>query len=346
MTIFVSPNTKLTVMKHLSKEQRYAISLMYKENKTQTEIAKSIGVSKSTICRELKRNMRPHGKVYNCSEAHLVSQKRWRNAKKHVRLDEGMKALIRNKLTLFWSPEQIAGYCRSQGIDCVSHERIYQMVWQDKKDGGTLYQQLRRRGRKHRKRSSKYLYGGTIPNRVDISERPPVVDDKARFGDLEGDLVIGKGQQGAIVTIVDRMTNFSWTAMLPGKKAGDVSSAIVEMLRPLKGYLHTLTFDNGREFSGHETLAKELGIKVYFARPYHSWERGCNENWNGLLRQFFPKGSSFEGVALEKPPICTYLINGRPRKKLGYLSPISKICSIFANDTDLVNLVNSVAFVG
>lgn len=205
-------------MKHLSKEQRYAISVMYKENKTQTEMAKAIGVSRSTICRELKRNMRPHGKVYNYQEAHLVSQKRWRNSKKHVKLTEDMRTLILNMLTLFWSPQQIAGYCKSQGIDCVSHERIYQMIWQDKKDGGTLYQQLRRRGRKYRKRGSKYLYGGTIPNRVDISERPPVVDGKERFGDLEGDLVIGKDQLSAIITIVDRMTNFSWTAMVAGKK--------------------------------------------------------------------------------------------------------------------------------
>lgn len=110
------------------------------------------------------------------------------------------------------------------------------------------------------------------------------------------------------------MTNFTWSAILPGKKAGDVSEVIVEMLRPLKGYLHTLTFDNGREFSGHEYVARELGIRVYFARPYHSWERGCNENGNGLLRQFFPKDSSFDGVSPEKLPICTYLINTRPRK--------------------------------
>lgn len=332
-------------MKHLSKEQRYAISVMYKENKTQTEMAKAIGVSKSTICRELKRNTRPHGKVYNHEEAHLVSQKRWRNSKKHVKLTEDMETLIRNMLTLFWSPQQIAGYCKSQGIDCVSHERIYQMIWQDKRDGGTLYQQLRRRGRKYRKRGSKYLYGGTIPNRVDISERPPVVEDKDRFGDLEGDLVVGKDQRSTIVTIVDRMTNFSWTAKIAGKKSADVTKSIIQMLLPFKGLLHTLTFDNGREFSGHEQIAKELGIKVYFARPYHSWERGCNENWNGLLRQFFPKGSSFETVPPEKLPICTYLINSRPRKKLGYISPISKICSIFANDTNMVSLVNSVAFV-
>lgn len=319
---------------------------MYKEKKSQTDIANAIGVSKSTVCRELKRNMRPHGKVYNHQEAHLVSQKRWRNARKRVKLTDDLKALIRNKLAQFWSPEQIAGYFRAQGVDCVSHESIYQMIWRDKKDGGTLYLQLRRQGRKYRKRGSKYLYGGTIPNRVDIAERPSVVDDKSRFGDLEGDLVIGKGQQGAIVTIVDRMTNFSWTAMLEGKKADCVANAIIDLLRPFKGHLHTLTFDNGREFSGHELVAKELGISIYFARPYHSWERGCNENWNGLLRQFFPKGSSFVDVIPEKLPISTYLINTRPRKKLGYFSPVSIISCKFANDTKLVNLINSVAFVG
>lgn len=283
-------------MQHLSKEQRYAISLMYKEGKTQTEIAKVIVVSKSTICRELKRNMRPHGKVYNYKEAQLVSQKRWQNAKKRQKLTEDMKAQIRDKLSLFWSPEQIVGYFRRQGIDCVSHERIYRMSWQDKGEGGTLYLQLRRRGRKHRKRSSKYQYGGTIPNRVDIAERPSVVDEKRRFGDLEGNLVVGKGQQGTILTIVNRMTNYSWAAMLDGKKSEDVANAAIELLCPFKDHLHTLTFDNGREFSGHEKNSKNLGVSVYFAKPYHSWERGCNENWNGQLRQFFPKGSSFEGV--------------------------------------------------
>ena len=232
-------------MKHLSKEQRYAISVMYKENKTQTEIAKSIGVSKSTVCRELARNMRPNGRVYNYHEAHLVSQKRWRNAKKHIKLTDDMKILIRNKLALFWSPEQIRGYCRSMGIECVSHESIYQMILQDKKEGGKLYLQLRRRGRRHRKRNNKYLYNGTIPNRVDITDRPSVVDDKTRFGDLEGDLVIGKDQRGAIVTIVDRMTNFSWTAMLESKKADGVALGIIKMLRPFKELLHTLTFVAG-----------------------------------------------------------------------------------------------------
>ena len=332
-------------MHHLSKEQRYTIYLMYKEGKNQTEIAKAISVNKSTICRELKRNMRPHGKVYNYQEAHLVSQKRWKKARKRIRLDEDMKARIRNKLSLFWSPEQICGYFWKESVPCVSHERIYQWIWQDKRDGGSLYKQLRRQGRKYRKRGSKYLYRGAIPNRVDISERPAVVEERCRFGDLEGDLVLGHGQSGSIVTIVDRMSNYSWSAMIDSKKADAVADAVISMLRPFKGLVHTLTFDNGREFSNHQKIAEELGIQVFFAKPYHSWERGTNENWNGLLRQFFPKGSSFENTPPEKLPLSTYLINSRPRKKLNFFSPNQKLSRIFANDTRLVDLVNSVAIV-
>ena len=332
-------------MTHLTKEQRYTIFLMRKEGKSQTEIAKAISVDKSTVCRELKRNSRPHGRQYDYREAHLVSQKRWKNARKRILLDEDMKAMIRGKLALFWSPEQISGFCRRSGIRCVSHESIYRMIYRDKEDGGSLYLQLRRRGRRYRKRGGKYQYRGTIPNRTDISERPAVVDRRERFGDLEGDLVVGSGQQGAIVTIVDRMTGYSWSAMLDGKRADGVADAVIAMLRPFRGLLHTITFDNGREFSSHEAIAEELGVQVFFARPYHSWERGTNENWNDLLRQFFPKGSSFEGVPPEKLPVCTYLINSRPRKKLNYFSPNQKICSIFANDSKLVSLVNSVAFV-
>ncbi len=289
--------------------------------------------------------MRPHGKVYNYQEAHLVAQKRWKKARKRILLDEDMKARIRNKLSLFWSPEQICGYFGKESVPCVSHERIYQWVWQDKRDGGSLYRQLRRQGRKYRKRGSKYLYRGTIPNRVDISDRPAVVEERCRFGDLEGDLVLGHGQTGSIVTIVDRMSNYSWSAMLDSKKADAVADAVISMLRPFKGLLHTLTFDNGREFSNHQKIAEELGIQVFFAKPYHSWERGTNENWNGLLRQFFPKGSSFENTPPEKLPLSTYLINSRPRKKLNYFSPNQKLSRIFANDTRLVDLVNSVAIV-
>jgi len=184
-----------------------------------------------------------------------------------------------------------------------------------------------------------------IPNRVDIDERPKIVDEKLRFGDLEGDLIIGKDHQGAILTLDDRMTSFSWSKQLSGKNTDEVVDAAIELLTPFKAYLHMLTFDNGMEFAHHGRITQALGIPVFFAKPYHSWERGANENLNGLYRQYIPKKTDFGLLDKDTLGLARELLNNRPRKKLNFLSPIQEICRIFAADINFLNVIKKVAFI-
>ena len=310
--------------------QRYTISSMYEQKFSTKQIAKTIGVHETTVRREIKRNRDPVSGKYDASVAQQMADKRWRSATKHRKLDDKMLNLITSKLSLDFSPEQIAGLCKKEGIDCVSHETIYKLVWKDKADGGTMYTHLRRRGRRNKKRGAKYAYRGLIPNRVDIDERPAVVDLKNRFGDLEGDLIVGKNHDGFILTLNDRMTGFSWAAKLETKQADCVANEIVKVLTPWKPYLKTLTFDNGREFAHHDKVSASIGIPIFFAHPYHSWERGANENTNGLYRQYFPKGSDFNQYTNDDVCFANLLINNRPRKRLNFSSPIQEINRIFA----------------
>lgn len=200
---------------------------------------------------------------------------------------------------------------------------------------------LRRKGGRKAKRGLKNQYRGLIPNRVDIDDRPPIVDEKTRFWDLEGDTIIGQNRKGAIVSL----TGFSWSAQLDGKGADNVADAIIQMLKPFKGYLHTLTFDNGREFAHHEKGSEALGISIFFAKPYHSWGRGVNENTNGLYQQHIPKETDFQTLDKDVLPTVRLMLNTRPRKRLNFISPIQEIYRIFATDCRLINIVNKVAFV-
>ena len=183
----------------------------------------------------------------------------------------------------------------------------------------------------YRKRGNLKDRRGIIKNRVDISERPPIVDAKVRFGDLEIDTVIGKNHQGALLTINDRVTGLVWIRLLEGKESDPLTKCAIEALMPIKHQLHTITADNGKEFAKHEIIAKELDLDIYFAKPYHSWERGANENTNGLIRQYFPKGSSFENITHEQVRYVQNQLNNRPRKKLGFLSPNEYFLANFEN---------------
>ena len=325
--------------------QRYTISSMLRENYSKAQIASAIGVHVTTVRREIRRNIDPETGKYDHVVAQQKSEKRWRTAAKCHRLTDEMLDVITTKLTMDYSPEQISGQCRREGVDCVSHETIYKLIWQDKRDGGNMHTHLRRKGRRKRKRGSKNDYRGIIPNRVDIDERPPVVDLKCRFGDLEGDLIVGKNHEGFILTLNDRMTNYSWATKLENKHADGVSDAIIKQLLPWKDKLHTLTFDNGREFAHHEKVSEALGIDIFFAHPYHSWERGANENGNGLYRQYFPKGTNFADYSDDDVAFANILINNRPRKRLKFLSPVQEISRIFANEINLDSESQNDAFV-
>lgn len=309
-------------MKHITQEQRYTISVMKEKAYTQKQISEAIGKDKSTISREIRRNCDSRSGKYRHDLAQRKCDKRHQAKHKKVRFTEKVKAYIDSLLKEDYSPEQIAGRSKIDKVDCVSHERIYQYIWMDKKAKGRLFVHLRRKGRKYRKRGAAKDSRGIIKDRIDISQRPAIVEEKKRLGDLEIDTVIGKKHQGAILTINDRVSSYIWMAKLNGKNAEELAMKAIEILEPQTHWLHTITSDNGKEFAEHQKIAKSVNIDFYFAKPYRSWERGANENTNGLIRQYFPKKSCFESITDKDIEYVQHKLNNRPRKKLGFLSPI------------------------
>lgn len=310
-------------MKHLTLGQRYEISSLVKQGKSDREIAASLGRHRTTAWREKKRNKNKATGVYEPDLAQRKADQRKKEKRKYKRFTQKMADDIANLLILKkFSPSQISRRLQLEGAPNVSPERIYQHIWEDKKKGGVLYQSLRRNGRRNAKRGSKTKSRGQIAGRVGIEHRPKTVDEKKEAGDLEIDTVIGKDHKSAVVTINDRVTGYLWAIKLAGKDSADLAQAVIKALLPYKGRIRTITADNGKEFAGHELIAKALGICFYFANPYHSWERGANENLNGLLRQYFPKKTDFNLITEQQLADAVKELNMRPRKRLGYLNPI------------------------
>lgn len=307
--------------KHLSLEERHYIELSMKNEKTLTEIAANLNRSQSTISREINRNKCKKG--YRHKQANNKAQERHATKHKSIKMTLSITNLIDKYIRDDWSPEQIAGWLDKEGIITLHHETIYQYILTDKRSGGNLYTHLRHQNKTYRKRygsSSKRSRNG-IPNRVDISERPKEVNARKRVGDWEADTMIGKGHKGAIVTLDERKSKLRLAMPVCSKKAKHVTDAMVCLLKPIKRCVKTITFDNGKEFAFHEKVSKAVGCKTYFARPYHSWERGQNENANGLLRQYFPKTMELIDVTAKQVYEAVHKLNSRPRKCLGYKTP-------------------------
>ena len=310
--------------KHLTEKQRYLIFKLKQEEYQQKDIARVVGVSCSTISRELRRNCDLRSGKYIMDLAQRKADERKHNKRRKQVFTDTMKEKCRELLRKDYSPEQISGRCKIEGIEMVSHEVIYRWIWEDKRKGGDLHTHLRRQGRKYAKRGSKNAGRGLIPNRVDIDERDEIVEKKLRFGDLEIDTIIGKNHKGAILTINDRATSIVWIRKLSGKEATPLAKETKSALRKVKHLIHTITADNGKEFAKHEEIAQKLKINFYFCKPYHSWERGANENTNGLIRQYTPKGTDFSEVTDKQIIRIENILNNRPRKRLGYLTPNEK----------------------
>jgi IS30 family transposase len=303
----------------LTEEERNQIYALLQDNVPNRRIARIVNKDASTIGREIRRNRGLRG--YRPRQANQKAVER-RKTPHNIKMTPEVLAHINEKLSLQYSPEQIYGTMKERlGIQ-ISPERIYQHIWQDKKLGGDLYRNLRiAGGRKRRKRYGKKDWRGKIPNRVDIDQRPTSVNEKSRIGDFEADLVSGMHHQGFLVTLVDRLSKFTLIGHVSNKFAADVTSEIVRLLTPYNSIVHTITYDNGREFAGHETVNDQLGCKSFFAKPYHSWERGLNENTNGLFRQYFPKQSDLRHVNSEKISFVMERLNARPRKSLEFVAP-------------------------
>jgi IS30 family transposase len=301
----------------LTREQRYQIYALKKAGLSQTRIADLLAVHKSTISRELRRNCGQRG--YRPRQAHLLARQRTREKPRALISPETWQQ-IETQLRLDWSPEQISDWLQRTGRATVSHERIYQYVLADKKSGGTLYQHLRCK-KQRKKRYGTRERRGQLSDRISIESRPAIVDSRSRLGDWELDTIIGKGHKQAIVSLTERKARLTLIAKVERKTADQVATAIVRLLMPHARKVHTLTADNGKEFAQHKTIAASLDADFYFAHPYASWERGTNENMNGLIRQYFPKHRDFRTITDEEIQRAMDRLNNRPRKCLGYRTP-------------------------
>ena len=303
----------------LTSEQRSQIFAYLQDGIARKIICERIGISQSTLCRELKRNCGKHGK-YTWQLAHQKAMER----RERICVNRRTPSWIVNKaLKLLrdndWSPEQISGNLRLNGIR-ISHERIYQEVRSD--ETGELRQHCRHKMkyRHHTGHKQKTAGRTLIPNRVSIHQRPAEADG-TRFGDWEMDLVIGKGRKSAVLTMVERKTNMFLQTKLASKKPDVVAMAAWRLLLPYKAHVLTITTDNGIEFMNHQWLAKRIGVTVYFADPFCSGQKGAVENANKLLRQYFPKGTDFRNVDQADLDRIQIKINSRPRKKLNFSTP-------------------------
>jgi IS30 family transposase len=309
--------------KQLTEEDRIEIYAMKQAGNEQNIIAAALGVHPSTISRELARNTGLRG--YRPKQAQQEALHRRFTARKAVKMTPDTIDYIESKLREEHSPEQIAERMKFDHRwhgPTVSHERIYQHVWQDKARNGMLYKHLRIGGTKQRrKRRNSRDMRGTIKNRVGIQERPKIVERKIRIGDWEGDTVVGKNHQGALVTLVDRKSKLTLIGKVDRYTAEAVKKTIISLMELLPRRNYTLTVDNGKEFASHESVADALQIKVYFADPYSAWQRGLNENTNGLIRQYVPKGSDVRILTDEQVQHIMNRLNNRPRKSLGFLTP-------------------------
>jgi transposase, IS30 family len=301
--------------KHLTLEQRYQIYAYKRSGWTQTMMAFELGVHKSTIARELKRNLSLRG--YRPRKAEELAQER-RHGKVQTRIAPETWQAIEAALHQQWSPNQISGRRAREGKPTASPAWIYQHIYRDKDHGGTLHENLRCR-RKRKKRYGTNSTRGVLVNQIRIDERPAIVEEKSRLGDWEVDCVIGKGHQQSIVTMVERKTKLLRMMKIDHKTGSLTRDAICSQLQNL--VVETITSDNGKEFSEHEEIAKTLNANFYFCHPYSSWERGVNENTNGLIRQYFPKQTEFATITEMDIQKAQEKLNHRPRKTLDYQTP-------------------------
>lgn len=314
---------------HLTYDKRCQIYILLKRGISQKEIASNLKTSQSTISREINRNKGKRGYRYKQAQLKAANRRHIASARPRKMTKELIQFMEKMLCNQQWSPEQISGYLKTNNLMHISHERIYQYIWSNKKNGGSLYKHLRCIGKKYNKRRSNSAGRGLISNRVGIEKRPSIVDLKERIGDFEIDTIVGSRHKGAIVSIVDRKSKITRIALISNASANETKQATIKLLSPIKKHVHTITSDNGKEFAEHQQIARNLQAQFYFANPYSSWERGLNENTNRLIRQYFPKGSNFANINQKEISIVEALLNNRPRKTLNFKTPNE----VFLQDT-------------
>ena len=303
----------------LTENERYQIYTMKSLGYQQNQIAAHLDRNPSTISRELKRNTGLRG--YRPGQAQSLAEQRRHTAFKHRKLTDEVCGWVKQLVNQDLSPEQVVGYLAREKRVRLHHETIYQYIYQDKANSGKLYKRLRTACKPYRKRYGHYDRRGQIENRRSIDDRPPVVERKTRIGDWEGDTIIGKGHQSAMMTFVERKSLYTIIIKLDNRHADTLAHSLIETVKHMKSAIKTITFDNGKEFAEHQTIAKKLKADVFFAHPYSSWERGINENINGLIRQYFPKGTDFNTVTEKQIQQVMDKLNNRPRKTRNFKAP-------------------------
>ena len=300
----------------LTQGQRYQIKALLDIGRKQTEIADRLGIHKSTISREVRRNRGQRG--YRPKQAHEKALER-RRSKVRTHISKETWQLIEMKLELDWSPEQISGWLTKEQLPSVSPEWIYQYVYANKRAGGSLHKHLRCQ-KKRRKRYGQYDRRGMIPARRSIETRPDVVAGRERLGDWESDTIVGKRHRGALVTLTERKSRFTLVRKISQRSADLVSQAMIDLLSWVH-HLETITSDNGKEFAAHQRISNELCVDFFFAHPYAAWERGANENANGLIRQYLSKDRDLSTVSAQEEILIMDRLNLRPRKCLDFRTP-------------------------
>jgi IS30 family transposase len=310
--------------KQITQVERHQIKILLDSKFSPSDIAKKLNRAPCTITREIHRNTPKRGRgsgIYNADRAQIKAKIRHETKHKHRKLIPEIKWAIYRGILDDWSPEQIAGHAAKEGTPMVSHETIYKFIYKDRRNGGQLYTHLRRRHRQRRNRKNLYDNRGIIQTRIFIDKRPVAANNKSRVGHFEGDTIVGKDHKGAIVSLTEMKTKYQFVCKVPDRSADEVQMSIEKLLRKHQPWIKTLTVDNGKEFTNHEQIAKHLDFKVFFCDPYSPWQRGLNENQNGLIRQYIPKSTSFENLMDHDIAIIANKLNNRPRKTLGFETP-------------------------
>jgi len=305
----------------ITSEERYRLSALRRQGWSNTEIAAALGRHRSTIWREIQRNSTRVDGRYRVAKAIERTNGRRRRSRRNRRFGPERFSLVEGLLQRQWSPEQISGHLHRHADWSISHETIYRYIWSDWRRGGQLYQCLRGARKLYRKRYRHYDSRGRLAGKRHISERPRVVDERRRIGDWEIDTVMGRGSKHCVLTLVERRTGFVLIGKLRARTTAETNRAALELIERHQGSFRTITADNGTEFHSYKQIERQAGLKFFFATPHHSWERGTNENTNGLIRQYLPRGMNLTRISQAQCDAIAERLNNRPRKRHHYRTP-------------------------
>ena len=301
-------------------EERYTLGLLRRQGLSSATIACILGRHRSTILREIRRNRARSDGRYRAQLADWYARGRRSRSRRNRRFSAADWARVEALLRKDWSPEQVAGWLRRQGLLAISHETIYRYIWADKHDGGTLHGHLRGARKKRRKRYGSYESRGRVAGKRPITTRPVIVEARAQLGHWEADTVLGPGRP-CILSMVERKTGYVLIGKLLARTTAEVNRRATQLIVRQRRAVRTITADNGTEFHGYAALEQATGTRFYFATPHHAWERGTNENTNGLIRQYLPKGQNMARLKQHDCNAIARQLNRRPRKRLGYRTP-------------------------